>query len=139
MAIRTYTVGPGKLTFSNAATSIQSQVTAARVTTNAKRGDDLKVLSGESIPGESNYSFALEVTILQDIVAKGIIDFSWVNMGKTVDFAYTPNDNEFKGATITGRVVVDPISIGGNVGDRATSDFTWDIVGTPKFAPAPQV
>lgn len=134
MAIRAYTVGPGTLTFTGTNTAIQSQVTAARVTTNANRGDDLKVLSGETIPGESTYTFALEVTVLQDIVAKGIIDFSWVNMGKQVDFTYTPNTESR--ATITGKVVVDPISVGGPVGDRATSDFTWNIVGTPKFTPA---
>ena len=134
MAIRAYTVGPGTLTFTGAkAEQVSSHITAARITTNANRGDNLKVLSGEEIPGESTYTFALEVSCLQDLDQHGLIDFSWTYMGTAVPFVYTPNtENE---AQVSGQVVVDPISIGGPVGDRATSDFTWNIVGKPEFSP----
>lgn len=131
MAISYYTVGPGKLTFSTPSGSFESQITAARLTTSSNRTDDLKVLSGESIPGESNYKFNLEGSCLQDLKKSGLVDFTWTNMGKTANFTYTPSNAI--SATVTGQVVIDPISIGGNVGERATSDFSFACVGTPKF------
>lgn len=131
MAIQSYTVGPGKLTFSSPAGSFESQVTSARVNVSSKRSDDLKVLSGESIPGESDYTFNLEGSCLQDLKKSGFVDFTWTNMGKTSSFTYTPNSS--LGATVTGQVVIDPISVGGNVGERATSDFSFPCVGRPKF------
>lgn len=131
MAIQSYTVGPGKLTFSSPAGSFESQVTSARVTVSSKRSDDLKVLSGESIPGESDYTFNLEGSCLQDLKKSGFVDFTWTNMGKTASFTYTPNSS--LAATVTGQVVIDPISVGGNVGERATSDFSFPCVGLPKF------
>ena len=131
MAIQHYTVGPGKLTFSSPSGSFESQVTAARVTASSKRSDDLKVLSGESIPGESDYTFNLEGSCLQDLKKSGFVDFTWTNMGKTASFTYTPNSS--LAATVTGQVVIDPISVGGNVGERATSDFSFPCVGLPKF------
>mgnify|MGYP007017177171 CR=1 FL=1 len=134
MAIQQYTVGPGKLTFSSPSGSFESQVTAARVTVNSKRADDLKVLSGESIPGDSDYDFTLEGSCLQDLKKSGFVDYTWTNMGKTASFTYTPNNS--LGATVTGQVVIDPISVGGNVGERATSDFAFPCVGRPKFTGA---
>lgn len=133
MAIKSYIVGPGSLSFSSPAGTFASQITAAKVTTNAKRSDPIKVLSGEEIPGESDYTFTLEASALQDLSKSGIVDFSWKNAGKTADFTYTPNTKE--GAKITGTVVIDPISVGGTVGERAMSDFSFQCLGTPKFAP----
>ncbi len=133
MAIQSYNVGPGKLTFSSPSGSFESQVTSARVTVSSKRSDDLKVLSGESIPGESDYTFNLEGSCLQDLKKSGFVDYSWNNMGKTATFTYTPNNA--LGGKVEGQVVIDPISIGGNVGERATSDFSFPCVGRPKFTP----
>lgn len=131
MAISHYTVGPGKLTFSSPAGSFESQVTSARVNVSSKRSDDLKVLSGESIQGESDYNFTLEGSCLQDLKKSGFTEYTWNNMGKTATFTYTPNNK--LGAKVEGEVVIDPISVGGNVGERATSDFAFPCVGRPKF------
>lgn len=131
MAINHYTVGPGKLTFSSPAGSFESQITAARVTVNSKRSDDLKVLSGESIPGESDYTYTLEGSCLQDLKKSGFTEFTWTNMGKPASFSYTPNNK--LAAKVEGQVVVDPITIGGTVGERATSDFAFPCVGKPRF------
>lgn len=131
MAINFYTVGPGKLTFTGPSGTFESQITAARVTTNANRGEPLRVLSGEQIPGESTYTYNLEATALQDLKRSGIVEFTWNNAGKTAQFTYTPSNAV--GATVKGSVVIDPISIGGTVGDRATSDFSFQCVGKPTF------
>lgn len=134
MAIKTVTVGPGSLTFSTPAGTFSSQITSCRVATSANRGDTLRVLSGEEIAGESTYEYSLEATCLQDLNKSGIVDFSWTNAGKTADFTYTPSTSN--GAKIVGKCVVDPIAIGGPVGERATSDFTWLVVGAPAFTPS---
>lgn len=133
MAIKSVTVGPGDLTFATDNQTFASQITSARVTVGVNRGDELKVLSGESIPAEATYTYELEATALQDLSANGIVDWSWKQAGKTATFTYTPN--KANAATIKGTVVVDPISVGGEVGQRATSDFTFPIVGTPTFTP----
>lgn len=133
MAIKSVTVGPGDLTFATDSQTFASQITSARVTVGVNRGDELKVLSGESIPAEATYTYELEATALQDLSANGIVDWSWKQAGKTATFVYTPN--KVNAATIKGTVVVDPISVGGEVGQRATSDFTFPIVGTPTFTP----
>lgn len=133
MAIKSVTVGPGDLTFATDSQTFASQITSARVTVGVNRGDELKVLSGESIPAEATYTYELEATALQDLSANGIVDWSWKQAGKVASFVYTPN--KANAATIKGTVVVDPISVGGEVGQRATSDFTFPIVGTPTFTP----
>lgn len=133
MAIKSVTVGPGDLTFATDSQTFASQITSARVTVGVNRGDELKVLSGESIPAEATYTYELEATALQDLSANGIVDWSWKQAGKIASFVYTPN--KANAATIKGNVVVDPISVGGEVGERATSDFTFPIVGTPTFTP----
>lgn len=133
MAIKSVTVGPGDLTFATDSQTFASQITSARVTVGVNRGDELKVLSGESIPAEATYTYELEATALQDLSANGIVDWSWKQAGKVASFVYTPN--KANAATVKGSVVVDPISVGGEVGQRATSDFTFPIVGTPTFTP----
>lgn len=138
MAISTYTVGPGTLKFtlagaSKSETPFESQVTKCVINTSADRGDQLNVLSGESIGSEPDYKAQLEVSVLQDLKKNGIVDWSWTNMGKEATFTYTPNTAE--AATVTGKCTIDPISIGGEVKSRATSDFTWDCIGMPTFTP----
>lgn len=138
MAIKHYTVGPGTLKFtigsaSSGSTSFESQITKAVVNTSVDRGDSLNVLSGESIGGTPDYKAQLEFSCLQDLTANGIVDWSWKNMGKDAQFTYTPSTEV--GATVTGKVTVDPISIGGEVKGRATSDVTFQCVGMPTFTP----
>lgn len=133
MAIASVVTGPGTLTFSSPAGTFSSQITSLKVTTSVKRGDALKVLSGEEIPPESNYSAQLEGSCLQDLTQNGFVEFTWKNMGKETSFVFEPN--KALGAAVSGKVLIDPISIGGKVGERATSDFSFACVGMPKFDP----
>ncbi|OFT50498.1 hypothetical protein HMPREF3153_09740 [Corynebacterium sp. HMSC06C06] len=133
MAIKSYVVGPGTLTLSTPALDLAAQVTKCAVTPSVDREDPLHVLSGESRAGDSKYSATLDVTFLQDLSKSGIVDYSWQNAGKEVAFTYTPNTAE--GAKVTGVITMDPVSIGGDVKSRATSDVSWQCTGLPKFAP----
>lgn len=133
MAIKSYMVGPGTLSFTTPSLEISAQVTKAVVTPNVETGDNIHVLSGEVLAGDRTYTGQLEVTALQDLTKSGLIDFSWTNAGKEVSFTYTPNTAE--GAKIAGKCVVDPISVGGDAKTRATSDFTWQCPTLPTFTP----
>lgn len=129
MAPKTTRTGPGTLTIGDdVGTDFSVQVTSCTVTPNV--GDTLTVLSGDTI---SDYTAALAVTVLQDLTTSGIVAYSWSNAGNTVDFEFTPNSAI--GASISGRVKIDPIQIGGTVGERATADVTWQCPELPTFTP----
>ncbi|MFS0503223.1 hypothetical protein ACL1CX_11070 [Corynebacterium striatum] len=128
-----YIVGPGTLTFSSPELELSAQVTKCEVKPSVKADDPIHVLSGSTIGGNRDYTATLDVTVLQDLVKAGIIDFSWNNAGKEVTFTYTPNTKD--GAKIAGKCIVDPITVGGEVKKRATSDFSWECLGLPTFTP----
>lgn len=132
MAPKHYKVGPGKLTFgSSTGTDFSAQVTSCTITPNVTRGDSIHVLSGDVLVGDSSYTATLTASLLQDLTTSGIVAYSWSNAGETVDFEYTPNT--VVGATVVGTVVVDPISVGGEVNTRATSEISWTCDELPAF------
>jgi hypothetical protein len=132
MAVSNFKVGPGTLTFGSVGSVLDmtTQVTAARVSPTKDAEDSLTTLSGDTLGGAVTYGADLEVTAVQDdLDATGMIAWSWAHKGEEVPFTYTPN--AALGRSITGTVTVDPIAIGGDVGAKNTSDFTWTCVGFP--------
>ena len=138
MAIRRppVTLGPGSLTFGEVGVDqldISCQVTAAKVTFDSDKEDDLPTLCGSVITGEKNYTSKLEFSAAQDLESNGLIDWTWKNAGKEVPFSFIPKADEV--ATIAGRVVIDPVEFGGDVKKRNISEAEFDIVGLPTFTP----
>lgn len=132
MAPKHYKVGPGKLTLgATSGVDFSAQVTSCTITPNATRDEPLHVLSGEVLAGDSAYTATLAASLLQDLTTSGIVAYSWTHAGETVDFEYQPNTA--LGATIVGTVVVDPISVGGEVNTRATSEISWTCDELPVF------
>jgi len=129
-------LGPGTLTIGTVPTDFTCQVTAARVEWAVDEGDDVVVLCGETVPGARTYSASLTATILSDLGAvAGIVEFSWTNKGTQQAFEFTPNASA--GKSVTGTVIVDPISVGGDEsGQNMTSDFEFACVGEPVIGPA---
>ncbi|AKI28625.1 hypothetical protein GMA5_9 [Gordonia phage GMA5] len=129
-------LGPGTLTFGTVSVDqldISCQVTAVKITFDSDKEDDLPTLCGGTITGEKVYTSKIEVSAAQDIEKDGLIDWSWSNPGKEVPFTFTPKNGEV--ATVTGKVIVDPVEFGGDVKKRNISEFEWDIVGLPVFTP----
>jgi hypothetical protein len=126
-------LGPGKLTIGTVPNDFTCQVTAARVEWAVDEGDDVVVLCGETVPGARTYSSSLTATILSDLgktPGPGIVEFSWTNKGTQQAFNFVPNTAAAK--AVTGTLILDPISIGGDEsGQNMTSDFEFAIVGTP--------
>lgn len=135
MPIESYKLGPGTLTFGTTPTDFSCQVTAATInpSENVEEEDAIPVLCGEELTGEDNvtHTFTISGTLLQDLAADGIVDYTWQNMGQNVPFVFVPSTSAARQVTGTCRIV--PLSIGGEVKQRATSDFEFAIIGTPTF------
>lgn len=132
MAVKSYKVGPGTLTFGGAGSLMDAttQITKAVIKPTVSSEDAITTLSGDTLGGARTYGADLDVTAVQDdLDAAGLVAWSWAHRGEDVLFTYTPNT--VLGRAITGTVTVDPLDIGGDVGAKPTSDFTWSCVGFP--------
>lgn len=134
MAIKSYTIGPGSLVFGSPGTPGEqaAQITSAVVDFDVDADDDLPVLSGEVLAGEETYTFTLAVSLLQDLAATGLVAWSWDNKGTVVPFEYVPNTAHDR--RVTGQIKVRPISVGGEVKAKATSDVEFQGVGFPELS-----
>lgn len=131
MPVRSTTLGPGVLEFGETGSlmDFSCQVTAVTVSVEADRDDPTPTLCGDNLVGESTYNGTLEATIVQDLERDGVVAWSWEHKGETVPVRFIPST--VAGAEVTGSVVVDPISIGGDVKVRNTSDISWAFAGEP--------
>lgn len=134
------TLGPGTLTFDAPAgggvlLDISCQVSDVLISAEGDSEDPTPVLCGGSVAGARTYSWKLAVTAFQDILADGIIDWTWKNAGVETGFTFVP-DTTSTAAKVVGRCVVDPVSLGGKVSQRNTSDFEWVLAGAPTFTPS---
>lgn len=138
MPIQYYKANNGTLTIGTPDLDISCQLTSCAVnpTENVDTEDAVPVLSGETLPQSDtvNYTFTLSGTVLQDLAAGGVIDYTWSNAGDEVPFTFQPDNAQLRAVTGTVRLI--PLTIGGDVPSRPTSDFEWVIIGTPVFAAA---
>lgn len=131
---RAQKLGPGTLQLGEVGTGLDlsCQVTEVTVTWDNDTDDDLPVLCGDVIPGDDTFTAELEATIVQDMVAGGVIDYTWKHRGEVVALTFTPTEGE---ARVTGRVKIIPVDLGGEVRKKNSSDVTWPFVGEPTFTP----
>jgi len=138
MPISSYKMGPGVFTIGTAPLDVSCQVTSLAVTPteNVTTEDAVHVLCGDTLPASDtvDYSFTVGGTVLQDLAAAGVVDYTWTHMGEEVPFSFIPNTAADREVSGTCRIV--PLTIGGDVSTRPTSDFTWAVIGTPVFAAA---
>jgi hypothetical protein len=128
----------GSLTLGTVPLDVSCQVTSVSVnpTENVDTEDALHVLCGDVLPASDtvSYAYTLSGTLLQDLSTGGVVDYTWDNAGVEVPFEFTPDDT---GAdTVAGVCRLIPLTIGGEVTARPTSDFEWAIIGTPTFTPS---
>lgn len=133
---QSYKMGPGTLVLGEVGSEqdISCQITTARLTPNKNQEDAVSTLCGDSIPGEVDYTWSLNATMLQDLTTGGINEWSMTNAGTEQPFTFTPNTT--LGASVTGTIVVDPLAIGGDVKSRPTAEVEWSVVGQPALTPA---
>lgn len=141
MPTDSYKLGPGTLTLGVGVDDNEyaAQLTNCRVdpTENVEEGDDLDLLDGSTLDGEDNvtYDYALSGTLVQDLNVDGFTDYTWSNPGVEVGFKFIPNTARGAAVGITGTCRLVPVTVGGDVKKRNTSDFTFAIIGAPTFTP----
>lgn len=135
MTIKSYKMTEGTLLLGTAPLDISGQVTKCLVNPkeNVEAGDTFDVLSGEQLIDDDDitFEFTIEFTLLQDLAAAGVIDWSWDNQGTLKPFVFVPKNSTNR--AVSGNAYVVPIAIGGDVKSRPTSDATWRVKGTPVF------
>jgi hypothetical protein len=126
-------VKQGVLTFGEDAESsdFSCQPTNVRVTPSYDDdGDQLETLCGDVIPPGKKESWVLAGTAVADFDnPEGFLSYCFDNRMMTVPFKWQPN---ITGApTWSGNVVIVALEEGGDVNTRITSDFEFDLSGTP--------
>lgn len=137
MPIKSYKL-KGTLTIGTTPLDVSCQLTSCSVnpTENVDTEDAIHVLCGDTLPSVDtvDYTYTLSGTFLQDLASGGVVDFTWTHKGQEVAFVFVPDDT---GADkVNGTVRVIPLTIGGEVPSRPTSDFEWTIIGTPTWTPS---
>jgi hypothetical protein len=103
------------------------QVTAISIEPGVNESDPVEVLCGDKVGGGSTVNDTLNFTVISDHAsADGLIAFSWMHRGETVDFEFQPDAvvaNKW-----SGKVVDQALTVGGAVGDQITVDASWQIV-----------
>jgi hypothetical protein len=124
-------IGPGTLTIGEVGSEIDvsCQVLQATVTSDPSAEDSTEVLCGDTVGGDTSYSDKLNVTMLSDLAnSSGLVRSSWASRGTEVGFTFVP----ITGAgnpEVTGKVRLDPIELGGEVGTRSEVSFTLEGIG----------
>lgn len=128
-----YKLGPGGLTVGEIGSLANFSAMLSKVSLEPKvdAEDPTPVLSGDDLAGDRTYSYRLKGTFLQDLEATGLVQFTHAHKGEELPFEFVPNTA--KGVKITGRVVIDPVLIGGDVKKRNTTDLDLEVVGEPAF------
>lgn len=128
---KSYRVGPGSLLIGedDDEMEISQQVKALTVSWDKDKEDDDNVLSGDTIAGEATYTAQISGTVNQDLVQDGFLAMTWNEKGEVKPFKFIPNND--RNATVNGKLVLDPLDIGGDVKSRATAEFEFDCEGEP--------
>lgn len=136
MATRSYKVGPGTLELGAGPLAVEGQFSNVAVNWSeaVKTTDDIDLLDGSTLDGDENPSYAatLTGTLVQDLAAAGVIEWSWTNKGTEQPFTFVPNTVE--GREVSGTLIPVPITIGGDAKVTATAQITWRIKGDPDLA-----
>lgn len=129
MPVKSDKLGPGVLTFGETASPSEwsSQITKCTVEPKTDSEDPIPTLSGEEIDGDDTDTAELTGTILQSYDLESLLIWSHEHHGETIGFRFQPNKET--DLTVTGRVKIRRLSIGGDVKTRNTSDFAFPIIG----------
>lgn len=129
-------LGPGQLKIGDTGSGldISCQCRKVEITWDIDTEDDVPVLCGGTMPGDTTYTAKLSATVFQDLEADGIVEYSWKNRGKQMKFVFIPTAGDVK---ITGELTVHPLDVGGDVGQKNTSDLEWPIIGDPVYSTSP--
>lgn len=124
-------LGPGTLTFGEEASPSEwgAQCTAVTLEPNTDEGDELIYLSGDSEQDETT-TWTLSGKVAQTFDAESLQIWAKEQAGKKLPFTFRPRNDEQ--LVITGMVTVRALAIGGDVGKKNTSDFSFKCPAEPE-------
>lgn len=124
-------LGPGSLKIGETATprEFAAQLTKTALTPNVDFDDDIPTLDGGVAPGDATETWELSGTLLQDYDLDSLEDYCFEHKLTQLPFVFTPNSSASR--SYSGVVTIVPITVGGDVKKRNTSDFTFPVVGSP--------
>ncbi|NQX26833.1 hypothetical protein HQQ81_05640 [Microbacteriaceae bacterium VKM Ac-2854] len=132
MPVKSNILGPGSLKLGETASPIEfaAQLTKAALTPSVDSEDDIPVLSGDILAGDDTTTWELSGTVMQDYDLESLEDWCFENRSTVVPFQFEPDSTAGRRAW-SGSVKVRPLTVGGDVKKRNTSDFTFPLVGEP--------
>lgn len=136
MAALAHKLGPGSLKFGSVGTEKEfaAQCSNTRLEPSVDSEDNINVLSGEEIAGDETIAWVIAGTLYQRYDADALQDWCFENRLTTLPFEFIPSDVAENKWTGEARIV--PITIGGDVKVRNTSDFEFKLIGEPKMVAA---
>lgn len=127
-------LGPGTLTFGEVGTlhDVSCLINGCSVKPAKDAEDPVTKLCGRTRAGEVTYTWTISGNVDLDIADEaGFLALSVKSPGLEVPFVFIPAAD---GPTITGRVTIDPLPIGGDdAGKLMTADFEFAITDKPVF------
>lgn len=131
MPVKSSQLGPGSLTIGQPASSREwgGQLTKCALTPSTDFEDNIPVLDGGELSGDATTTWILGGTLLQDYDLDSLEDFAFENRLKDLPFVFTPSNTGKR--EYSGVVTVVPITVGGDVKKRNTSDFEFRVLGEP--------
>jgi hypothetical protein len=131
MTVTESKVRKGLLTIGTLDHSCQpTSVSIEPTTSQGAAGNELEVLCGDKVSEDAQadeLKATLTITTIQDFTdADGFVAQSWKENGKTLDFTWRPTDQAAD--MWRGKVKVAAVQVGGTVGERLSSDVSWEIV-----------
>ena len=122
---KTRTLGPGSLKIgaSGSEQDFSADVINTALEPSTDTGDNDNFLDGHTEGGSQTETWALTGSIKEDFSMNGLQVWCLKNSGKTLPFEWVPNN---KGKIKwTGKVNVSAVSIGGDVKNKNTNDFSF--------------
>lgn len=138
MTIQRTKTGQGKFVIGEAddITTFDSQVLSIVLEPDVSKGDSRQVLSGETAAGERTETWTITGTLFNDFGSESsLVEYCFTARGTEKPFKFTPATAS--GKEISGLLVIEPIAIGGDVGETPESDFEFELVGEPTIAAIP--
>lgn len=133
MDIKSDRLGPGQLQLGATGTPEQwaDSITKILIEPKVEDGDKIDVLSGKTLARDADITYELQATGLQSYAKDSLIEWAFEHRLQEVPFTWVPLNSSKRGRR--GIVRVTPITDGGDVKKRNSSDFTWAIVGEPEY------
>lgn len=118
-------LGPGQLTFgeTGAPTEFGVKTSSVTLTPDVDDGDEITVLSGDTVMDDAAINWKLEGEIYQTFDKDSLLAWCNENNGKVMPFIFKPRSDQ--PLTCKGKATIRPLPIGGNVKERNTSKFEF--------------